>query len=56
MPVLKLPEAGVPNAPPFNRIDPADPTLTPKAVATPVPNPDIEPTATAIVVLPAEVN
>ena len=39
--LVSVPEAGVPKAPPFNTGAPAEPTLTAKAVATPVPNPEI---------------
>lgn len=35
----KLPDDGVPNAPPFTTNAPSVPTLTPSAVATPVPRP-----------------
>lgn len=38
--LVSVPEAGVPNTPPFTTGAPAEPTLTPKAVATPVPRPD----------------
>ena len=34
---VKVPEDGVPNAPPFTTKEPAEPTATPKAVTTPVP-------------------
>lgn len=37
---VSVPEDGVPNTPPFTTGAPAEPTLTPKAVATPVPRPD----------------
>ena len=36
-----VPDEGVPNAPPFTTGAPAEPTLTAKAVATPVPRPEI---------------
>ena len=35
-----VPEAGVPNAPPLTTTAPAEPVLTARAVATPVPKPD----------------
>lgn len=35
--LVRVPEDGVPKAPPLTTTDPAVPTLTPKAVATPVP-------------------
>ena len=34
---VRVPDDGVPNAPPLTTKAPADPTLTPRAVATPVP-------------------
>lgn len=34
---VRVPDDGVPNAPPLTTKAPADPTLTPSAVATPVP-------------------
>ena len=37
---VKVPDDGVPNAPPLTIIDPAVPTATPRAVATLVPKPD----------------
>ena len=37
---VKVPEDGVPNAPPLTTGAPAEPTFTAKAVATPVPRPD----------------
>ncbi len=37
---VRVPEAGVPSAPPFTTGAPAEPTFTAKAVATPVPSPD----------------
>ena len=39
--LVNVPEDGVPRAPPFTTKAPADPTLVPKAVATPVPNPEM---------------
>ena len=36
--LVRVPDDGVPNAPPLTTKAPADPTLTPRAVATPVPN------------------
>ena len=36
-----MPLDGVPRAPPFTTVAPAEPTLTANAVATPVPRPDI---------------
>jgi len=54
-PVLKSPDAGVPSGPPFTRIDPTEPVLIAKAVATPVPRPVIEPIAGVMVVLVADV-
>jgi hypothetical protein len=53
---VTVPLLGVPKAPPLTTIAPAEPTLTAKAVATPVPKPVIEPTAGVIVVFPARVN
>ena len=53
---VTVPLLGVPNAPPFTTNAPAEPVLTARAVATPVPNPVIEPTAGVTVVLPAKVN
>ena len=38
---VSVPDAGVPNAPPFTTGAPAVPTFTAKAVATPVPSPEI---------------
>jgi hypothetical protein len=38
--LVKVPEDGVPKTPLYKTIAPADPVLTPKAVATPVPRPD----------------
>jgi hypothetical protein len=38
--LVKVPDDGVPNAPPLTTNAPAEPVLTAKAVATPVPNPD----------------
>ena len=38
---VKVPEDGVPNAPPLTTKAPPDPTLTPNAVATPVPKPEM---------------
>ena len=38
--LVKVPDDGVPNAPPFTKNAPAEPVLTANAVATPVPNPD----------------
>ena len=38
--LVKVPELGVPSAPPFTTNDPAVPTLTPRADATPVPRPE----------------
>lgn len=35
---VRVPDDGVPSAPPLTTKAPADPTLTPRAVATPVPN------------------
>lgn len=35
--LVRVPDDGVPNAPPLTTKAPADPTLTPRAVATPVP-------------------
>ena len=35
--LVKTPDDGVPNAPPFTTIAPAVPTATPRAVITPVP-------------------
>ncbi len=37
---VRVPEEGVPIAPPFTTGAPAEPTFTAKAVATPVPRPD----------------
>ena len=54
--LVTVPLLGVPKAPPSINTDPAVPTLTAKAVATPVPRPVIEPTAGVIVVLPAKVS
>lgn len=54
--LVKVPELGVPSAPLKATKAPAEPTLTAKAVATPVPKPVIEPTAGVTVVLPAKVN
>ena len=53
---VTVPLLGVPKAPPLTTKAPAEPTLTAKAVATPVPKPVIEPTAGVTVVLPARVN
>lgn len=39
--LVTVPLEGVPNAPPFTTGAPAEPTLTAKAVATPVPRPEI---------------
>lgn len=38
--LVKVPDDGVPKAPPFTKTDPADPVLTASAVATPVPKPE----------------
>ena len=57
VPVMFVPvrEEGVPPAQLNNTGAPAEPTLTARAVHTPVPRPVIEPTAGVIVVLPAAV-
>ena len=47
---VATPDDGVPNAPPLTTNAPAVPVLTASAVATPVPNPVMEPTAGVIVV------
>lgn len=52
---VTVPDDGVPSAPPFVTKAPEDPTLTPRAVATPVPRPVIDPTAGVTVVFPAAV-
>ena len=39
---VRVPDDGVPNAPPLTTKAPADPTLTPRAVVTPVPS-DVKP-------------
>jgi hypothetical protein len=39
--LVRVPEDGVPNAPPFTTGAPALPTFTARAVATPVPRPEI---------------
>lgn len=44
---VAVPELGVHKAPPFTTGEPAVPTLTARAVPTPVPSPVIPPTATA---------
>jgi hypothetical protein len=54
--LVNVPLDGVPNAPLKSTKAPADPVLTAKAVATPVPKPVIEPTAGVTVVLAANVN
>jgi len=38
--LVAVPLEGVPNTPPFTTGAPADPTLTARAVATPVPRPE----------------
>lgn len=38
---VNVPEEGVPNTPPFTTGAPAEPTFTAKAVATPVPKPEM---------------
>src|SRR5690606_23077134 len=38
--LVRVPDDGVPSAPPLVTNEPAVPTLTPSAVATPVPNPE----------------
>jgi hypothetical protein len=38
--LVSVPDEGVPNAPPFTTGAPAEPILTARAVATPVPNPE----------------
>lgn len=52
---VAVPELGVHKAPPFTTGEPAVPTLTARAVPTPVPSPVIEPTAGVIVTLLAAV-
>ena len=53
---VTVPLLGVPKTPPLTTKALAEPTLTAKAVATPVPSPVMEPTAGVTVVLPARVN
>ena len=47
--LVSVPDEGVPKAPPLTTGDPAEPTLTPNAVATPVPSPVIFPTSTSFI-------
>lgn len=53
--LVTVPDEGVPSAHPFTTGEPAEPTLTPSAVATQVPSPVIEPIAGVIVTLLAAV-
>src|SRR4051812_35774480 len=54
--LVNVPLEGVPSAPPLITNAPAEPTFTPRAVATPVPRPVMLPTAGVQVVWPAAVS